>query len=238
MSTVEIRGRPTGSFQQDEDFVDLPLCDRQMSHVVIHDDDDQSESSFDLLPFSSLSASDLLPMSDLSAILENQSREDEQFFEERIQEHEEAKLGKRYTYASNLLKVVCNLAALGSSAIQASMKAILVASMPNRNATQYLVDSGFAEKKQNRAIERKKAENKARTRRKAEKEKIVPRLIEEVARQEFRAPLKNTRAASKAQRDYNHLTQGQDLPKPIRPWNVKEVKIDFLMRWIVENCHF
>jgi hypothetical protein len=71
-------------FQQDEDFVDLPLCDRQMSHVVIHDDDDQSESLFDLLPFSSLSASDLLPMSDLSAILENQSREDEQFFEERI----------------------------------------------------------------------------------------------------------------------------------------------------------
>jgi hypothetical protein len=200
--------------QQDEDFADLPLCDRQSSHVVIHDDDDRSESSSDLPPFDSLSASDLLPTSDLSAILENQSREDEQFFEERMQEREEAKLDKRYIYASNLLEVVCNLAALGSSAIQATMKAILVASMPNRNATQYLVDSGFAEKKQNRAIERKKAENKARTR-KAEKENRVPSLIEEVARQEFRAPLKNTRAASKAQRDYNHLAQGQDLPKPI-----------------------
>ncbi len=117
------------------------------------------------------------------------------------------------------------------------MKAILVASMPNRNATQYLVDSGFPKKKQNRAIQRKKAENKARTR-KAEKENRVPSLVEEVAKQEFRAPLKNAQAASKAQRDYNHLTQGQDLPKPVRPSNVKEVKIDFLMRWIVENCHF
>jgi hypothetical protein len=145
-------------FQQDEDYVDLPLCDRQSSHVVIHDDDDRSKLLSDLPLFDLLSVADLLPTSNLSAILENQSKEDEQFFEEQMQERKEAKLVKRYTYASNLLEAVSNLAALGSLAIQATMKAILIASMPNRNVTQY------AEKKQNRAIEQRKAENRARTR--------------------------------------------------------------------------
>jgi hypothetical protein len=144
-----------------------------------------------------------------------------------VQVPEEAKLGERYIDASNLLGAVCDLAALGSSAIQAAMKAILVASMPNKNVRQYLLDSGFPEKKQNRAIKRKKAENRAQTR-EAEKENRLPSLIEEVAKQEFRAPLKNKQAASKAQRDYNHLGQGQDLSQPVRPWNVKEVRIDFL----------
>jgi hypothetical protein len=61
----------------------------------------------------------------LSAILGDKYREDEQFFEE----HHKAELNQKYTDAINLLEAIRNLAARGSSAIQAAIKAILVASI-------------------------------------------------------------------------------------------------------------
>lgn len=64
----------------------------------------------------------------------------------------------------------------------------------------------------------------------AEKENRVPNLNEEIAKQQFGTPLKNPKVARKVHRDYNHLTQGKDLPQqPLQPSNVGEAKVNFLM---------
>lgn len=140
--------------------------------------------------------------------------------------------------ANAVLNSVLDLAAIGSPTMAAGAKAILINSMANRRASRYLVESGYPSKKKERVVQRKKAENEIRRKRAAKLGK-EPMLVPEVATRQHKNPLCDKKANAKSQRIYdNYLAKGKDVPPIIRPTNVKEEKVDHLVKWIVEGFQF
>jgi hypothetical protein len=140
--------------------------------------------------------------------------------------------------ALKLLRTIAHLAAVGSAVVQSTMKAILVHSMTNQNVARYLLENGYAKKRREQVVARKMADNEARKRRAAVRGR-EPILVPETSLRQYTAPLKNYVAAKRAKKDYSeYLAKGGDIPPVVRPTNVSEAKVDFLMAWLVKNLQF
>jgi hypothetical protein len=112
------------------------------------------------------------------------------------------------------------------------MMAILVRSMRNKNAREYLVQNGFSEMRQAMVIKQKKETNKER------REARCTILLEEEARLKFQAPLANHSAAKRAKTNFDALLQGKNIRSGYRPTNNSQIKADALVSWIVRNTQF
>ena len=145
---------------------------------------------------------------------------------------------KQQKHANSVMTSILHLAAIGSPTVQRTVQAILTNSMPSKSVTEALAKSGYAAKKHQQVIARKKEQNEAR-RRRATKLGIEPRLVDETSKRRYKAPLSNQAARLTCKKNWNQfLSQGKDIPPPDRPTNIKEGKVDELIKWVVANCQF
>jgi hypothetical protein len=182
------------------------------------------------------------PSQEVSSDIDRMLSEDEEAqaleYNQNIEEPKKKQEEQISKDALKLLSTIVHLAAVGSAIVQSTMKAILVHSMPNQNVARYLLENGYAKKRQEQVIAWKKAENEARKRRAAVRE-WEANLVPEIALRKYTAPLKKYVAAKKAKNDYNeYLAKGGDIPPIVRPANVSVAKVDFVISWLVKNLQF
>ena len=140
--------------------------------------------------------------------------------------------------ALKLLDTTLHLAAVGSSAVQATTKAMLIHSMANERVTNYLRNSGHSKKRNTLTHDRKISQVRARQRR-AIKRGLQPSPFQMFVPRTIKRPLSNRNARAKCQRNYNeYLSKGRDIPATIRPCNLKATKIDWLVKWITDHFQF
>jgi hypothetical protein len=151
---------------------------------------------------------------------------------QRQVEQKQKEVEQKQKDAFSLMSTVTRLAAKGSATVRSTMMAILVGSMTNDNAREYLVQSGYSEARQEIVIKRKKETN--------EKNRKAKRtiLLEETAELKFEAPLANHEAAKKAKINFNTLLQGKDISSGHRTTSVSQDMVDALVSCIVRNTQF